>query len=300
MRYLIIDIGSNTVKYDLFEVHQETVRTLGIKSRAVRIINYIVDGCLTPEGYERLCETLLEYKEDAKSAEAALFCFATASFRRLSDPASTIVEIKKRTDIEVRLLSGEEEGAYSFKGMLATLHPLPPQGFMIDMGGGSTELNLFEKEQTLFLYSCPFGALSTKNAAGVDDRMSASQCIDAKNYVKTLLPPEISSFGAGGKRAVMVGGTGKACKTMARELLGIKEANKLTRAQFSSLLRLVCDPSQEVFEKMKLLVPQRYQLMGAGIAAFDAIFDASGCEEIFICSGGIRDGYLYELLKQEQ
>lgn len=300
MRYLIIDIGSNTVKYDLFEVRKGTVHTLGIKSRAVRIINYIVDGCLTPEGYERLCKTLLEYKEDAQNADATLSCFATASFRRLSDPASTIAELKKRTDIEVRLLSGDEEGAYSFRGMLATLHPLPQQGFMIDMGGGSTELNLFCNKQSLFLYSCPFGALSTKNSVGVDDRMSVSQCMDVKNYVTPLLPPALSTFAEGGKHAVLVGGTGKACQTLARELLGLKQADKLTRAQFSSLLALVCDPTTEIFEKMKLLIPQRYQLMGAGIAAFDAIFDASGCEEVFICSGGIRDGYLDELLQKEK
>lgn len=296
MNYLIIDIGSNTVKYDLFSCSDDgPAIKLGHRSTALRLINHIHDGRLSKEGLALLCGTLEEYKADARKADAQVFPFATASLRRIKEPFAVIDAVKESTGLEIVLLSGDEEAECSFLGMCATLKALPKTAFMADMGGGSTELNLFEEGKSLYLYSCPFGALSVKNAAGVSDAMTAKERQAAEDYVRALLPQRLSAFGEGGKTAVLVGGTGKACRTLAKELLKIKKADALTREEFSALLDLVTDPKKKHFEKMKKLVPQRYQLMGAGLAAFDAIFKEAGVERILICPGGIRDGYLTKL-----
>mgnify|MGYP003298050288 CR=1 FL=1 len=293
MRYLIIDIGSNTVKYDLFVCKKGRLPAkIGHKSRALRLINYITDGKLSSEGLSLLCDTLKQYEKDGKKEKALVFPFATASFRRISDPYETIDEIKKQTGLTVRLLSGSEEAECSFQGMLSTMKDLPRCGYMIDMGGGSTELTLFEDRAAGYLYSCPFGALSVKNAAGADDAIKKEQRRAASEFVAGLLPSKLSDFGEGGKTAVLVGGTGKALRTLAKELLSLKNAEHMTREDFSALLDLITDPSDALFEKMKELLPQRYQLMGAGLAAFDAIFEKAGTEEIYVCPGGVREGYL--------
>lgn len=298
MRYLIIDIGSNTVKYDLFSFEQEAPAIkLGHSSKALRLINHINNGILSEEGLSILADTLSDFKEDAKNADATPFPFATASFRRISDPFAVIAEIEKRTGLTICLLSGAEEAECSFLGMLSTLERLPAWGFMADMGGGSTELNLFKNGQSLYLHSCPFGALSVKNGADVSDAMTKKQRQKVNDYVQPLLPAKLSSFEQGGKTAVLVGGTGKACRVLAKELLKVKDPDHLTRAEFSTLLDLLTDPQKKHFEKMKQLIPQRYQLMGAGVAAFDTIFETAGTKEILICHGGIREGYLEKLRK---
>ena len=87
MRYLIIDIGSNTVKYDLFLCKKGRVPAkIGHKSKALRLINHIEGGRLSPEGFDLLCHTLKDYEKDGKKEGAFVFPFATASFRRIADP----------------------------------------------------------------------------------------------------------------------------------------------------------------------------------------------------------------------
>ncbi|MBQ8215302.1 MAG: hypothetical protein IJZ33_03485 [Clostridia bacterium] len=298
MRYLIIDIGSNTVKYDVFDsCGGKKPVSISHRSRALGIINYIEKGALTPEGMEVLCSTLEDYKRDGEQAGAAILPFATASLRRLDDPLPVLTAIKERTGLSVRLLSGSEEASCSFFGMLSTMNHLPAGGFMADMGGGSTELNRFEKGRSLYLHSCPFGALSVKNAVGAGDAITAREAALAREHVLSLLPRELSSFGRCGKRAVLVGGTAKACRSLAREFLKKKGGNRLSRDDFSALLSRITDPDEQTLERMKELIPQRYHLMGAGMTAFDTIFEVAGTKEILICRGGIREGFLEKTVK---
>lgn len=298
MRYLIIDIGSNTVKYDLFEVTEgKRSKSVGHRSAGLGLINYIENGLLSEKGLEVLVATLRDFDADGQTAGAQILPFATASLRRLDDPLPVLRAIKEQTGLSVRLLSGSEEASCSFYGMLSTMERLPKRGFMADMGGGSTELNRFEKGRSLYLHSCPFGALSVKNAVGAGDAITKKEVALAKEYASSLLPSPLSAFGKDGKKAILVGGTAKACRSLARAFLNKKKGNLLTREEFGALLSRITDPDEQTLLEMKELIPQRYHLMGAGMSAFEAIFERAGTEEILICRGGIREGYLEKILK---
>ena len=301
MRCMIVDIGSNTVKYDLFSFKNGRMKIEDRRSEALRLVAQIEDGALTAAGMEALCATLNGFLEVAKAQSCpAVYAFATAGMRRLRDPQRALTEIKARTGLTVRLLSGEEEAACSFEGMLHTLKKPPKRGVMLDMGGGSTELNFFEDKRSLWLCSCPFGAVSTKNALRLGETLSENEKEKVNAFARSFLPPEATDFAPQSKTAVLVGGTAKAIAKLAKEFLGLETPEKLKIDEFLRLRELLCAPSAAQSARVRELCPDRYALMATGACAFAALFAALGTKKVRICRGGIREGYLARICREKE
>ena len=95
MRCMVIDIGSNTVKYDVFSVEGSEFTTDTHASVPLRFISYIKEGVLEKTGFELLCETLLRYKKEAEEEYCdVIAAFATASLRKIADPQPVIDRLK--------------------------------------------------------------------------------------------------------------------------------------------------------------------------------------------------------------
>ena len=96
MRCMVIDIGSNTVKYDVFSVEGSEFTTDTHASVPLRFISYIKEGVLEKTGFELLCETLLRYKKEAEEEYCdVIAAFATASLRKIADPQPVIDRLKE-------------------------------------------------------------------------------------------------------------------------------------------------------------------------------------------------------------
>jgi exopolyphosphatase/guanosine-5'-triphosphate,3'-diphosphate pyrophosphatase len=87
--------------------------------------------------------------------------FATAALRNIENRADVIEIIKEEVEIEIDVLSGEEEGELSFCGSVSTLKK--DNGILIDVGGGSVEIVLFESKKIMEAYSIPAGSLKMYN-----------------------------------------------------------------------------------------------------------------------------------------
>lgn len=297
---MVIDIGSNTVKYDVFSLSANSPEKIAHRSNAVRLIGYVEKGKLSKEGLDILCRTLTDYAQDAVRLDCSnIFAFATAAFRLLAQPSQELESVRERTGISVRLLSGEEEARCSFIGMQMTCENLPDRGMMLDMGGGSTEINIFDGKQSLYLSSCPFGALSVKKALNVGTVLSAHQKKEISEYVKDRVPREILRFEPYGKVAVLVGGTAKACATLAKTFFQ-NDRNTFGTAFFENFLKLFENSRKEEIDRVKKLLPDRYELMASGLCAFLEIFTIMHTEKIVVCSGGIREGYLSLATEREK
>ena len=291
MRYTVIDIGSNTVKYSLFSVRKETYTIKKRASEAVRLIGYIENGKLSEEGLEKLCDVLGAFREEALAAgcvEERIFAFATASLRRIDKPQSVIAALEKRMGLKVVLLSGEEEARCSFLGMLSAAEEPPESGVMLDMGGGSTEIHIFGDSS--YTASLPFGALSLKNSFGVGRDLDADTERALRAYVSGAVPPEARELGEQRLDAYPVGGTARACAKLAKIFLN--KDGPLTRAEFSALTALVSQPDDGRYETLRALFPDRFMLLSSGCTAFDELFRALGVGRVVFCTGGIREGYL--------
>jgi exopolyphosphatase/guanosine-5'-triphosphate,3'-diphosphate pyrophosphatase len=139
-RIAVIDIGSNSVRLVVFD---------GLTRAPIPLFNEKVfaalgktvgeTGKLNPAGVEQAFSTLTRFSLLLKAMNVgSCHVVATAAVRDAADGPAFLREVKARSELDVIIISGEEEGRLSAEGVLSGIPDA--DGLMGDMGGGSVEL----------------------------------------------------------------------------------------------------------------------------------------------------------------
>ncbi len=165
MNALFIDIGSNTIKSLLASKGESKFTAIAEFSVPKRIS---ANGKLADDAFQIIVSAVDELR---KKAQAVLpnfesFYFGTSALRDLSG-AKEVLEKLNAKGIFVKVLSGNEEAEYSFKGACldAALNLQASADILFaDIGGGSMEF-LFAQNSEKILYSksLPLGAVKLTN-----------------------------------------------------------------------------------------------------------------------------------------
>ncbi|MBV1768366.1 MAG: phosphatase, partial [Methanobacterium sp.] len=136
MLYGIVDIGSNTVRLNVYHCKEKDISLLFSKKENLGLVFFIKKGKLTTKGIEKLLNFLKKIKKDLDILKINSYTFfSTAILRNIENSAEVRGLIKEKLDIEIDLLSGEEEGELSFYGSITSIKK--DHGVLIDLGGGS-------------------------------------------------------------------------------------------------------------------------------------------------------------------
>lgn len=139
-RVAVIDIGSNSVRLVVFD---------GLTRAPIALFNEKVfaalgktvgeTGKLNPIGVGQAFSTLTRFSLLLKAMKVgSCHVVATAAVRDAADGPAFLQEVKARSELDVTIISGEEEGRLSAEGVLSGIPDA--DGVMGDMGGGSVEL----------------------------------------------------------------------------------------------------------------------------------------------------------------
>ncbi len=132
----LISIGTNSTR--LLVIDGE--RTLAAESTGTRLGAGLHErGTLDPDAKARTLAVIASYMEKVRASAAGVACIATSAMRRASDGAAFAHNVAELVGVEPRVLSGDEEAAFSFLGATRKLRGDAPVG-VLDVGGGSTEL----------------------------------------------------------------------------------------------------------------------------------------------------------------
>ena len=120
MFYGVVDIGSNTVKLNVYNSRDNNIKIDFSEKENLGLIFYINNGKLTDEGIEELVTVLKKMKNDLDYLKIDNYSFfSTASLRNIVNSYEVIQIIKNRVNIKIDVLSGEEEGELSFFGFIS-------------------------------------------------------------------------------------------------------------------------------------------------------------------------------------
>ena len=95
---------------------------------------------ISEDAKNRLIKILRTYvkKINIESVDQ-IFITGTAAFRDAQNSDIVIEEIRKKLDLEIQVISGEEEGFLTSLGVLSSCE-IQDNFFIVDIGGRSTEL----------------------------------------------------------------------------------------------------------------------------------------------------------------
>lgn len=300
MLYGIVDIGSNTIRFKVYECKNNKVKSIFSKKKTAGIIAYRDDNRLNDEGINILLSVLNKFNKnmDLLSVDKKYF-FATASLRNISNTNEVLASVKENLDIDIHVIDDETEAQLSFNSV-KNRELCGDEGILIDVGGGSCEIIIFENKTPIDKGSLPIGSLSCyedyvgvmfpdkKESKNIEKRVIKE--IKALNLTKTKK-----------KYLFGVGGTVRNLKKLLVHLNLIDQKEDMIPVYLlDEVLNELKGNNKENFNKILKVKAERIHTLVPGIIIIKTITQYFNVEMIGVCKNSIREGVLYALLDGEE
>jgi len=284
-----IDIGSNTTRLLVADVAGGHLRELVVQRAFTRIGKSMrKDGPVPPEKIAETAEVVASQARVAREVGAEqIVCVATAAIRGAPNRDELAEAVGEAGEVEMTVLSGDEEARLAFVGAARTL-ATPPDGTMavLDVGGGSTEIAVGEPDGSVsWSASFRIGSGFLADSYLSSDPPSVSELEAVRQHVdgtfEGLITPPAES-------AVAVGGTATSLRRLVGAELSFETLERGVRV-------LSVTPIADVAKRFEL-DPERVKLLPAGILILEALSQRLDLP-LRIARGGLREGVLLELVE---
>ncbi|MBC7395972.1 MAG: Ppx/GppA family phosphatase [Bdellovibrionales bacterium] len=308
MRIAIIDLGTNSIRFDIQEV--STNRSGAVQHRRlyrektmVRLgQNLFLVGKLNEESKRRTLEAVQSFRStmDALEVDHTL-AFGTAALRDASDGEAFLEEIKQKTHVDFRIISGDEEASLIAKGILNNQTGLPKGTFaLVDIGGGSTEISIVKGKEVIRSHSFNLGVaklqevfLKTQPPVKSKKQDPAS---DLRNFIKSIVLPKLL-IERWPKAPVIVGSSGSIV-ALAKLVNKDKDTGvrPFKKGDLSRTVDLIKTKTTAELLSIRGMEAKRVDLILAGGILLDELAGLLGAKEIRTTEFSLRDGILEDSL----
>jgi exopolyphosphatase / guanosine-5'-triphosphate,3'-diphosphate pyrophosphatase len=293
----VIDVGSNSLRLVIYDGIRRSPSTLfNDKAMCGLGRNLEHTGRLDPEGVALARTNLQRFVTLARDIGVKrLDVLATAAVRDASDGQAFVAEIERRHRLEVRVLSGAEEGRLSAFGVVAGIPEA--RGIVGDLGGGSVELVSVAGGQVGAAVTLPLGPLRLADYAGDDRRLR--DVID--KHLATV--PWLSSKIDGGA-FYAVGGAWRALARIHMEQtrypLHIIQQYTLPRGEAEDFLDVVARQSRKSLEKITTVSRKRLDVVPIAARVLQRLLRRIAPRQLVFSAFGLREGHIYSLLDEAE
>ena len=198
-RIAIIDIGSDTVRFQIFENFKDNQVAIFNKKITCGLgKDLIKNNKLNKVSIKKAMNALYYIKELIDSSNIKNYeIFATEAVRVAKNRDAFIADAENILKKKIHVLTGDEEAKFSAMGCIVGLKK--SNGLVADLGGGSLELAEVKKKEIMNTMSLPLGVhrAKSKNNKIIDKFKSSLQNTEWLNENKF-------------KRVILTGGTWRA------------------------------------------------------------------------------------------
>ncbi|WP_406657925.1 exopolyphosphatase [Methanolobus sp. ZRKC2] len=167
MKFAAIDVGSNAVRLLLSKVDTEGIEPIYEKISQIRMPirlgdDAFVHGHISDEKVRQLVKTMIAFKHlmDAYEPIDFMAC-ATSAMREAENSEKIVRKIKEESGIDLKVISGRREAKIIYSNRIEKIiaNGDPSSYLHVDVGGGSTEIIVFNREKVLAYRSFNIGAI---------------------------------------------------------------------------------------------------------------------------------------------
>lgn len=203
-----IDIGSNAIRLQVTSVISYEEKTTFKRLEYVRfplrlgqdVFEVTEDNPTQRIGPERASKFLKLMKAfklliDLYEVDAYLGC-ATSAMREAENGAELIAQVREEYGLDLQIIDGDAEAEILNNAMVSLLEENKTY-LHIDVGGGSTELNLYVNKEKIMAHSFPIGSVRRLNLRKSLDQVWA----EMQQWIKTNVKKEygkVMAIGTGG------------------------------------------------------------------------------------------------------
>jgi exopolyphosphatase / guanosine-5'-triphosphate,3'-diphosphate pyrophosphatase len=294
--YSIIDLGSNTVRLSIYQYKNQKITLYSTRKETVGLASYIdSQQRMTLEGIEKAVEVIRFFQNISRQSRVKeLFVFATASLRNAVNGEEVRLILEKRTGTSIAQLSGEDEALCDFYGV--QLANEFEDGFVVDIGGASTEIVEYDHGVIRHAFAIPIGSLSAYMQYVERIIPTEEELNQVKSAVYQLLNEKNIVFN---QHQVIygVGGTIRATKKLNNHFLLSNNLNsEINRKDIKKIINTLLSSDKEAKIDLIRIIPERVHTILPGMTILNAVAKFLEVDQIVVENYGVREGYLYKKL----
>lgn len=296
MKKAVIDIGTNTFHLLIGEINNGKLNTIFKQTIAVKLGEGggISRGEIIPAAYQRGLDALKIFSDEITKREISnVKATATAATRDAKNGPDFIEDVYLLTQIKIDVIDGLQEAIYIYEGAKVSGALTEETALVMDIGGGSVEFIICNKNQIFWKNSFRLGAARLLSDF-YNDPLSSTDIKSLNKHFENTLPQLLEAIATLKPKQLI--GTAGAFDSF-KEIL---EANnqetkeiinyKLEQPGFSILLNKIIRSTHDERTQIKGLISLRTDMILMSSVLTHFILSKSGITEVTACSYSLKEG----------
>lgn len=309
LRLGAIDMGTNSFHLVVAEVKEEGGFNVIEKQREQVALSegQGESATLSKDALARALQTMAQFRKacDVLSVDE-IRCVATSAVREAPNGVTLCKSVKSETGIHVRVISGAEEARLVYLGARPHIDFSTGPAFLVDLGGGSTELIDAGPTEARWMSSLPVGHLRAYEQFDHTLPQKPASVHAIRQWVREHL---VDHFGEHkllpNTQIVGTSGTIRCLGRIATLARGgaVDEADHglvLNRDDLEKFLRQSQKWSPKRLQKLAGLDARRLHTLPGGAAITLEILDFVGADSITTSAYSLRDGIVWDWIARRQ
>ena len=300
MRLGVLDVGSNTIHLQVVDTHPGARPNPTFNHKVeLRLTEYLTEeNNISAEGIAELrlaIKNAIVHSKSVKTEE--LLPFATSALREANNGAEIIAAINKDFEIDLQVLTGEEEARLTFLAARRWFGWSSGRLLVIDIGGGSLEIASGVDEAPEVAVTLPLGASRLTKSHLQGDPFTAKSVRSLRDYIETQLESVLPTLvrHEDSDRAIA---TSKTLRTLARlcgDWYGGNGKN-ITIDAIRKISTRLAEMDSEERTKLPGVSANRARQIVAGAFVTESVMRNLDLDNLEICPWALREGIVLKYL----
>jgi exopolyphosphatase/guanosine-5'-triphosphate,3'-diphosphate pyrophosphatase len=292
-----VDLGSNSFHMIVARLEADgRVHVLDRLREPVRLAAGLNEQReLSDKAAERAIAALERFAQRLRGlSQEAVRAVGTNTLRQAKNGPSFLERAEAALGYPIEIISGHEEARLIYLGVAHSIADDVGRHLVIDIGGGSTELVIGERFESIALDSLYMGCVSFTARFFPNGNLTR----DTFRRAEVAAAIELSSLreqyrGIGWQRATGSSGTALAIHEVLR---ANRWGDAITLEGLKNIKHALIDQGNVSKVALRGLELDRAPVFAGGVAIMKAVFETLGIDKMQTSTGALREGIVYELL----
>ena len=297
----VIDLGSNSFHLLVAKPQDGGFKVIDSAKEMVRLADGLEkDKSISQEACQRALDCLSRFGQRlGHIASKQVRIVGTNTLRAAKRNNNFIEQAEALLGHSINIISGMEEARLVYLGVSHSTGSNSGRQFVVDIGGGSTEIIIGENFSPLRMESLYMGCVSMSRRFFENGKITNKKIEKAHIAAMQELKPHIQSFKSiAWESSIGASGTIRAVEAVIRE--NSWGEGGISREALDKVLESLCDAGEIDNINLAGLKKERIPVFVGGVIVLRSVFYAFNIDNMTVSTGALREGLLYDLLGRKQ
>lgn len=300
----ILDFGTNTFNLLIAEPAGNSFKRLYSGKQPVKLgRGGIHKRTITPEAMIRGFTAIKNHLKTIEFYGAEeIHAYATSAIRNADNGAEFAAEIERKFGFHVNVIPGGREAELIYRGITESVDLGDQTGLILDIGGGSNEFIICDREKMYWKHSFELGMARILEKFSISDPITIDEIEAIETYYRDelqLLFEKVEEL----KPAVLIGASGSfdtiaAMLSHKLQLIGSDRSSmKIEMEQYMEIHHKLIASTLKEREVMPGMEPVRIEMIVAATIFINFVMESCRLEKMYQSDYALKEGVMAEMLE---